>query len=77
VALHPQFATNRRVYWTYAQRDERGRNGTELARGVLEGAPGAYRMTGVQTRCSSSNPRTTPACTSVRASCSTAPGSCT
>jgi glucose/arabinose dehydrogenase len=49
VALHPQFATNRRVYWTYAQRDERGRNGTELARGVLEGAPGACRMTGVQT----------------------------
>lgn len=48
VALHPQFATNGLVYWTYAQRDERGRNGTELARGKLEGAPGAYRLANVQ-----------------------------
>jgi glucose/arabinose dehydrogenase len=48
VALHPQFATNGLVYWTYAQRDERGRNGTELARGKLEGAPGTYRLANVQ-----------------------------
>ena len=49
VVLHPQFASNGWVYWTYAQRDERGYNGTELARGRLEGAPGAYRMTDVRT----------------------------
>jgi len=49
VVLHPQFASNGWVYWTYAQRDVRGRNGTELARGKLEGAPGAYRMTDVRT----------------------------
>jgi glucose/arabinose dehydrogenase len=48
VALHPQFATNGWIYWTYVQRDDGGRNGTELARGKLEGAPGAYRMTNVQ-----------------------------
>jgi len=41
VVLHPQFASNGWVYWTYVQRDERGYNGTELARGRLEGAPGA------------------------------------
>ena len=48
VALHPQFAANGWIYWTYAQRDERGDNGTELARGRLAGGPGAYRMTDVQ-----------------------------
>jgi aldose sugar dehydrogenase len=48
VALHPQYASNGWIYWTYAQRDERGNNGTELARGKLAGAPGAYRMTDVQ-----------------------------
>ncbi|MDZ7652453.1 MAG: PQQ-dependent sugar dehydrogenase [Burkholderiaceae bacterium] len=48
VALHPQYASNGWVYWTYAQRDERGNNGTELARGKLAGTPGAYRMTDVQ-----------------------------
>jgi glucose/arabinose dehydrogenase len=48
VVLHPQFATNGWIYWTYAQRDDRGRNGTELARGRLEGARGAYRLTNVQ-----------------------------
>jgi glucose/arabinose dehydrogenase len=48
VALHPQHASNGWIYWTYAQRDERGNNGTELARGKLAGAPGAYRMTDVQ-----------------------------
>ncbi len=48
VALHPQYAATGWVYWTYAQRDEQGRNGTELARGKLAGQPGAYRMTDVQ-----------------------------
>lgn len=48
VALHPQYAANGWIYWTYAQRDERGNNGTELARGKLAGSPGAYRMTDVQ-----------------------------
>lgn len=48
VALHPQYASNGWIYWTYAQRDERGNNGTELARGKLAGSPGAYRMTDVQ-----------------------------
>jgi glucose/arabinose dehydrogenase len=48
VSLHPQYASNGWIYWTYAQRDERGNNGTELARGKLAGTPGAYRMTDVQ-----------------------------
>src|SRR5512147_2106061 len=48
VALHPQYASNGWIYWTYAQRDERGNNGTELARGKLAGTAGAYRMTDVQ-----------------------------
>jgi aldose sugar dehydrogenase len=48
VVLHPQYATNGWIYWTYAQRDERGNNGTELARGKLVGEPGRYRMTDVQ-----------------------------
>ena len=48
VALHPQYAANGWIYWTYAQRDERGNNGTELARGRLAGSAGAYRMTDVQ-----------------------------
>ena len=48
VALHPQYASNGWVYWTYAQRDDSGANGTEVARGKLAGNPGAYRMTDVQ-----------------------------
>ncbi|MCU0949988.1 MAG: PQQ-dependent sugar dehydrogenase [Burkholderiaceae bacterium] len=48
VSLHPQFASNGWIYWSYAQRDEAGNNGTELARGKLAGTPGAYRMTDVQ-----------------------------
>jgi glucose/arabinose dehydrogenase len=48
VSLHPQFASNGWIYWAYAQRDEAGNNGTELARGKLAGGPGAYRMTDVQ-----------------------------
>ena len=46
VALHPKFADNGWVYWTYVQRD--GGHGTELARGKLAGQPGAYRLEGVQ-----------------------------
>lgn len=48
VAAHPRFAENRWVYWVYAQRDASGANGTELARGRLDGGPGAYRMQDVQ-----------------------------
>jgi glucose/arabinose dehydrogenase len=47
VVLHPKFASNNLVYWTYVQRDDKG-FGTELARGKLAGAPGAYRMDDVQ-----------------------------
>jgi len=47
VALHPKFADNGWVYWTYVQRGDSG-HGTELARGKLAGGPGAYRMDGVQ-----------------------------
>lgn len=48
VALHPDFATNGWVYWTYARRDASGDNGTEVARGKLAGGPGAYRMEQVE-----------------------------
>ncbi len=48
VVLHPRYAENGWIYWTYAQRDLLMRNGTELARGRLAGRPGAYRMTDVQ-----------------------------
>jgi glucose/arabinose dehydrogenase len=48
VVLHPDYARNGWIYWTYAQRDDAGLNGTELARGKLVGSPGAYRMEQVQ-----------------------------
>jgi aldose sugar dehydrogenase len=48
VVPHPDFARNGWVYWTYAQRGEGNRNGTELARGKLAGGPGTYRMEQVQ-----------------------------
>jgi glucose/arabinose dehydrogenase len=48
VELHPKYADNGWIYWTYAQRDRAGNNGTELARGKLAGRPGAYRMEQVQ-----------------------------
>jgi glucose/arabinose dehydrogenase len=44
VAVHPDFGRNGWVYWTFAQRDGDGRNGTELARGRLAGGPGSYRV---------------------------------
>lgn len=46
VALHPKYAENGWIYWTYVQRD--GGYGTELARGKLAGQAGAWRMTDVQ-----------------------------
>jgi glucose/arabinose dehydrogenase len=54
VALHPDYAKNGWIYWTYAQRNRSG-NGTELARGRLAGGPGAYRMTDVQVLFAMSN----------------------
>ena len=48
VALHPQYAGNGWIYWTYAQRDAAGNNGTEVARGKLAGSAGSHRMTDVQ-----------------------------
>jgi glucose/arabinose dehydrogenase len=48
VVPHPDFARNGWIYWTYAQRGDGGRNGTELARGKLAGGPGNYRMEQVQ-----------------------------
>jgi aldose sugar dehydrogenase len=44
VVLHPQYSANAWVYWSYAQKDAAGRNGTEVARGRLAGGPGAWRM---------------------------------
>lgn len=49
VALHPKFADNGWIYLTYAQRDESGANGTEVARGRLAGAPGSHRLQQVET----------------------------
>lgn len=49
LALHPGFRDNGWVYWTYAQRDAQGDNGTEVARGRLAGGPGAWRMENVET----------------------------
>jgi glucose/arabinose dehydrogenase len=48
IAVHPDFARNGLIYWTYAQRDAAGLNGTELARGALAGGPGGYRVEQVQ-----------------------------
>jgi glucose/arabinose dehydrogenase len=48
VVPHPEYASNGWIYWSYAQRDAEGRNGTEVARGKLAGAAGAWRMEQVQ-----------------------------
>jgi len=48
VALHPQYASNGWIYWTYVQKDPDGRFGTEVARGKLTGGPGSWRMDGVE-----------------------------
>lgn len=46
VALDPQFATNRTIYWSYSE-PRQGGNGTALARGVLV-EDGALRVENVQ-----------------------------
>lgn len=48
VVLHPKYRDNGWIYWSYAQRDAAGNNGTEVARGRLAGGPGAWRMEGVE-----------------------------
>jgi glucose/arabinose dehydrogenase len=48
VALHPQFASNGWIYWSYAQKDLLRNNGTEVARGKLAGGPGHWRMESVE-----------------------------
>jgi glucose/arabinose dehydrogenase len=48
VVLHPKYRDNGLVYWSYAQRDAAGDNGTEVARGRLAGGPGAWRLENVE-----------------------------
>lgn len=48
VALHPRHASNGWIYWSYAQKDASGANGTELARGRLAGGPGNWRLEAVE-----------------------------
>lgn len=49
VVLDPRFATNRLVYWSYSEPAAGGdSNGTAVARGRLDGAPGAERLADVQ-----------------------------
>jgi glucose/arabinose dehydrogenase len=48
VALHPEFAKNGWVYFSYVQKDDNG-YGTEVARGRLAGGPGNWRLQDVQT----------------------------
>ena len=47
VALHPKYAENGWIYWTY-NATEGGLHGTELARGKLTGSRDAPRMSDVQ-----------------------------
>ena len=48
VAVHPKYPSNGWIYWSYAQRDATGNNGTEVARGKLAGEPGNWRMESVE-----------------------------
>ncbi|MGF1546047.1 MAG: PQQ-dependent sugar dehydrogenase [Thiotrichales bacterium] len=48
VVPHPNHVENGWIYWTYAQRDGAGDNGTEIARGKLAGEAGNYRMAEVE-----------------------------
>ncbi|MES2718354.1 MAG: PQQ-dependent sugar dehydrogenase [Pseudomonadota bacterium] len=49
VATDPRFASNRLVYWSYSENAGDGdSNGTAVARGRLDGAPGAERLADVQ-----------------------------
>jgi aldose sugar dehydrogenase len=48
VVLHPKYAENGWVYWTYNGQDAKGNYGTELARGKLGGTREAPAMTNVE-----------------------------
>lgn len=48
VVLAPDFATSRRVYFSYSAAGEGGK-GVVLARGTLSGAAGAEQLTGIET----------------------------
>lgn len=51
VVIDPRFASNRLVYWSYSEpgtEAEAGSNGTSVARGRLDGTPGAERLADVQ-----------------------------
>lgn len=49
VVLDPRFAANRLVYWSYSEPAAGGdSNGTAVARGRLDGTPGAERLADVQ-----------------------------
>ena len=48
VVLHPKHRDNGWIYWTYTQRDAQGDIGTEVARGRLVGASGAWKMDDVE-----------------------------
>jgi glucose/arabinose dehydrogenase len=48
VALHPHYATNGWIYWSYTQTEFFRKNGTEVARGKLAGGPGTWRMESVE-----------------------------
>ena len=48
VALHPKYAENGWIYWSYNATDAAGLHGTELARGKLGGTKEMPRMTDLQ-----------------------------
>jgi len=48
VVLHPKYADNGWIYWSYNAVDSAGLHGTELARGKLGGSRDMPRMTDVQ-----------------------------
>jgi glucose/arabinose dehydrogenase len=48
VALDPQFAANKLIYWSYAEPREDGMNNTAVARGILVDDPTAPRVEKVQ-----------------------------
>ena len=48
VALDPKFNDNRYVYWSYTEPGPDRTNGTAVARGRLNGTPGAERLDNVQ-----------------------------
>ena len=48
VVLHPRYSANGWIYWSYAQKDASGNNGTEVARGKLAGGPGSWRLENVE-----------------------------